>query len=203
MTRPFVVASVVEGQGEAAALPVLLRRLVAEIDPDRPSQILPPVRVNRTKMTRPSEAEKYLGLAMAKLGDQLGAVLVLLDADDDCAATLGPELLRICRNIRPDVSVSVVLAVAEFEAWFLASADTLGGRRGLPADLEAPADPETIRDAKGWLRARRIDGLGYSPTVDQPALAALFDLATARARAASFDKLWRDVERLMNETATT
>lgn len=202
MTSPFIVAPVVEGQGDVAALPVLLRRIAASIDPSRPVEILQPVRSHRSKMTNTSEAERYLALAMAKLGTADGAVLVLLDADDDCAATLGPELLGVCAAIRPDVAVSVVLAVAEFEAWFLAAAPSLRDRRGLPHDLEAPEDPESIRDAKGWLRQHRTDGLGYSPTTDQPALAALFDLDAARAGAPSFDKLWRDVERLMAETST-
>lgn len=200
MTSPFIVAPVVEGQGEVAALPVLLRRLAARIDPNRGVEVRPPVRSHRSKMAKPAEAERYLELAIAKLADSGGAVLVLLDADDDCAATLGPELLAACKAIRTDVPVSVVLAVAEFEAWFIASADSLRGRRGLSTDLEAPENPEAIRDAKGWLRTRRTDGLGYSPTLDQPALTALFDLDAARAGSASFDKLWRDTERLMTET---
>lgn len=202
MTSPFIVAPVVEGQGEVAALPVLLRRLASRIDPERGVEVLQPVRSHRSKMARPAEAERYLELAIAKLAASEGAVLVLLDADDDCAATLGPELLAACKAIRSDVPVSVVLAVAEFEAWFIASADSLRGRRGLSGDLGAPDNPESIRDAKGWLRSHRTDGLAYSPTLDQPALAALFDLDVARAGSASFDKLWRDTERLMAETAS-
>jgi hypothetical protein len=90
-----------------------------------------------------------------------------------------------------------VLAVKEFEAWFLAAAPSLAGKRGLPDNLEPPADPEQIRDAKGWLQKRRTDRLAYAPTVDQPALAAVVDLAQVRARSSSFDKLWREVERLL------
>jgi len=47
-----------------------------------------------------------------------------------------------------------------------------------------------VRDAKGWLHARMPKG--YSETVDQPALAAVFDLTAAR-RSPSFDKLIRDL----------
>jgi hypothetical protein len=66
-----------------------------------------------------------------------------------------------------------------------------------PSDLEPPPDPEAVRDAKGWLKARRTDGLGYAPKRDQPALAQQFDLELARASSPSFAKLWRDLERLL------
>lgn len=123
-------------------------------------------------------------------------MLVLVDADDDCAATLGPRLLDVRRTARPDLPVAVVLAVTEFEAWFLAAAESLRGQRSLADDLVPPEDPEAVRDAKGWLQRHRRDGLAYTETADQPALAAVFDLETARERSPSFDKLWRDVEKL-------
>lgn len=199
MTEPFVVVPVVEGHGDVNAVPILLRRIGFEIEPDRFIDVRSPVRGHRSKLSQPAEAERYLELAIRKLDGQPGAVLLLLDADDDCAATLGPQLLEVRRRLRRDVAVSVVLAVAEFETWFLAASESLRGRRGLADDLESPAAPESIRDAKGWLQKRRTDGLSYSPTTDQPALTAVFDMAAARDASPSFDKLWRDVERLMDE----
>jgi len=89
----------------------------------------------------------------------------------------------------------IVIANREFEAWSLAAAESLAGRRGLRPDLQAPADPESIRDAKGWLSQRM--SARYSGTIDQPALAATMDLALARERSPSFDKLVRDLERLL------
>ena len=123
------------------------------------------------------------------------AVLVLIDADDDCPAKLGPSLLRRLRGRLPDRPSAVVLAKREFEAWFLAAARSLRGCRGLAQDLGPPAHPEEIRGAKEWL-ARRMGR--YRPTLDQPALAAVMDLEEAR-RAPSFDKLWRDLERIFGE----
>jgi hypothetical protein len=105
-----------------------------------------------------------------------GGVLVLLDADDDCPAHLGPSLLARARSSRPDKLVSVVLPKREFEAWFIAAAPSLAGRCGLPDDLETPDDPESIRDAKGWLTRRRTDGLRYKETIDQAALGSAFDM---------------------------
>jgi uncharacterized protein DUF4276 len=128
-----------------------------------------------------------------KVGER-GAVLVLIDADDDAACELAPELLRRARAARSDRPIGVVLAVREYEAWLLTAASSLRGKRGLPADLETPAMPETIRDAKGWLGQRMPRG--YSPTADQPALTGLFDLELARS-SPSFDKLVRELTRLL------
>jgi hypothetical protein len=95
----------------------------------------------------------------------------------------------------------VVLANREFEAWFLAAAPSLSGKRGLVEGLTLPRDAERPRDCKGWLSAHRVDGRGYKPTSDQAALAATFDLQMARKHSSSFDKLWRDMERLLRATA--
>lgn len=141
---------------------------------------------------------------MGAVGEQGGprtGVLVLLDADDDCPAELAPALLARARDARKDRPASVVLAKREFEAWFLAAAPSLRGRRGLAADLALPPDPELPRDCKGWLSRHRSDGRGYKPTADQAALAAAVDLRLARTNSPSLDKLWRDLERLVDETA--
>jgi hypothetical protein len=53
-----------------------------------------------------------------------------------------------------------------------------------------------IRDAKGWIRDRMPQGRKYRETLDQPALAAVFDLNAARS-SDSFDKYYREVVRLI------
>jgi len=83
----------------------------------------------------------------------------------------------------------------EFESWFLASARSLRGRRGLPQDLEPPDQPEEIRGAKEWL-SNHIPGGAYAPTVDQASLTHALDLTLAR-RAASFDKCYREIVLLL------
>jgi hypothetical protein len=125
-----------------------------------------------------------------------GGVLVLIDADDDLGCVPGPSLLEICRAARPDRRSRVVIAVREFEAWFLASAASLRGHRGLAQDLAPPADPEAIRDAKGWLTKHNVSGRSYKETLDQPALTATFDIDAA-LETKSFRKLYRDVAALL------
>lgn len=189
----FCIASIVEGHGEVEAVPILLRRVAAEIDPTCAIAALPPIRVTKSRLLMPGELERAVELA-ARRTALPGGVLVLLDSDADCPAQLGPSLLR--RAARSDVPVGIVLAKQEFEAWFIAAAHSISGKRGLRTDLEAPLDPESIQGAKEWLDERMARGRKYAETLDQPALAALFDLNAAR-NLPSFNKLWRTVEWLL------
>lgn len=192
------IASVVEGDGEVKALPVLLRRIGQDLgcyDLNIPT----PHRLPRGRMVMLGGLENAVG-AQAHRVTGRGGILVLLDADDDCPVEIGARLRERAYAARPDVPVAVVVANREFEAWFLASARSIAGSRNLSADLQPPSDPESIRDAKGWL-SKRIAGHPYRATTDQAALAAVFDMTAARKVSRSFDKFWRDVEGLMNGPA--
>jgi hypothetical protein len=186
------VGLIVEGHGEEPSVPILLRRVLLQLEPTLHPNILPPYRVSRGKLVKQEEFERAIEFMARKVGND-GRVLVLLDADDDLPCILGPRLLEWARKCRPDRDTSVVVAKPEYEAWFLVAAASLRGQRGLPADLEPPPVPEGVRDAKGWLNHRMPDG--YRETLDQPALTNKFDLGVAR-RADSFDKFFREVGRL-------
>jgi hypothetical protein len=162
--RTVQIASIVEGDGEVQALPVLLRRLAAMIDPAVAVEAHPPIRLPRTKVHVLDAYERCIELASRRVAGNAGGVLVLLDVDDGCAATLGAELCRRAEAQRPDVHVAVVLAVRELEAWFLAGATSIAGRRGLPEDLGVPEEPEAIRGAKEWLQRHRK----LPPSAGQP-----------------------------------
>lgn len=147
------------------------------------------------KLVKPGELERTVTLAGRRAGRQ-GAILMILDSDEECPKQLAPELLARARRVRSDLPISVVLAKREFEAWFLASAESLRNQRGLAADLTAPAEPEAIQGAKEWLTNHMVGSRRYVETLDQPALAGVFDLSLARS-ADSFDKLFRDVASLL------
>lgn len=195
-----VISTLVEGQGEVAAVPVLLRRMATEIAPELWVDLPRPYRIGRGGLLAPGGVERAVA-ALAMQSDPGGAVLVLVDADDDCPADLGPRLLDRIATAGVGGACSVVVANREFEAWFIAAAPSLQGKRGLASELPLPADPERPRDCKGWLSEHRVDKRSYKPAADQAALAAAFDLHMARKNAPSFDKLWRDLERLLREAA--
>jgi len=183
------VATIVEGDGDVAALPVLLRRIAEWRTPQAAVRVLPPIRVRRDRfLNREEEFQRHLLLAAAKCGDA-GWILVLLDADDDCPADLGRQTLQRAQACVAHRRVSVVLANREFEAWFIAAAESLQGHRGFSLDAaDAATDPEVPRDAKGWVR-RRMSGGTYGETTDQAAFSARMDLQQAFERSRSFRKL--------------
>jgi hypothetical protein len=187
-----MIQPIVEGQGEVTAVPLLIRRIVAVYAPEAYAHVARPIRVKRDALVRAEGIENAIELAARQTGPE-DSVLVLLDADKDCPFELARTLTERAQRKRPDRAVRVVVAKCEFEAWFLAAAQSLSGRNGLPQDLKPPADPEAVRDAKGWLSARMSRGQSYKPTVDQAALAQAVDLERAQGGARSFRKFVKDV----------
>jgi hypothetical protein len=175
---------IVEGHAEIESIPVLLRRLGI-------LSIARPFRVKRNKVVKEGEIERAVQQAIRDR-DGASAVLVLLDADDDCPATLGPDLLLRCAAVT-SLPVSVVIANRELEAWFLGGIESLRGQRGIRGDAEWTGDPEEPRGAKGRVESMMV-GRSYLDTDDQPALMAVLDVQLARERCPSLDKLLRDLE---------
>lgn len=187
------IACIVEGHGEVIAVPELIRRVGSEQNPPRYPIVERPIPIPGSRLRQAAEFDRALQLAAAQAG-RGGGILILFDAEEACPAELGPELRG--RITRDDIEVGVVLAKFEYEAWFLAAAESIRGQRGLADDLEAPPDPESVRGAKEWLRDRMEGSRTYSETLDQVALTAVMDLESAR-RADSFDKCYREVARLV------
>ncbi|MFG0315999.1 MAG: DUF4276 family protein [Planctomycetota bacterium JB042] len=194
-----VIVPIVEGHGEEAAVPHLIRRISGELCSRWDVEVSKPIRQPRSRLlmeatnSGPGYLEKAIRLAELKLAQRggRGFVLVLVDADDDCPAKVVGDLLP-----RLGPNVSLVLPNPEFETWFAASAEALDGLLNVDA---APETPERDRLGKAWVRHRFARGR-YSESVDQVRLAHRIDLAFARERSPSFDKLCREVERRLAET---
>jgi hypothetical protein len=192
----FSLSCIVEGHGDEKALPVLLRRLRRALSLPVQLNIPPPLRRPRNALTKAGGLEAAVELAARRVAAPRG-ILVVLDADDDCPAELGPSLLERARATRPDIPIAVVLAKREYEAWFLAALPSLCGKHNLADQLPEVANPEGVRGAKEYLERWMIGGAAYKASIHQAVLTADFDLPLARSRSDSFDKLWREVERLL------
>lgn len=182
----MVIQPVVEGHGDVAAFPVLLRRLIEEAQVWN-VRIGRPIRRQRNQLVRETEVTRSVRLAL--LQPDCGAVLILFDGDSDCPAELGPTVQAWAVAAAGDVPCGVVIAHREYEAWFLAAIDSLRGQRGVRDDAEPHPDPEGPRGAKEQLEVRMRRDTSYLESADQPAFSAMFSLADAYRRSRSFRKL--------------
>jgi hypothetical protein len=188
------VATIVEGHAEVESVPLLLRRIFAQLWVSD-IQVARPFRVKRNRVVKPGELERAINQTIRDRAEVAG-ILVLIDSDDDCPAKLGPELLdRATKTTR--VPVSVVLANREFECWFRGSKASLRGISGILEDAIAPLNPENTRGAKEHLTRNMGRGRRYLEVDDQATFAEKFDLNETRRCCPSFDKCFRETERLL------
>ncbi len=189
---------IVEGQSEVESAGVLLRRVLYASD-TYGVEVARPFCVKRNKVVRDEELEKAIRQA-ERSRDGAAAILVVLDADDDCPADLGPTL-EARAKAATDLPAALVLAEMEFEAWLLGAKESLRGVRGIADGAVAPSDSQGIRDAKGELSENMIGGRRYIAVDDQPALVQEMDLELAAERCSSFARLVRSVRALLAEMA--
>lgn len=182
----MIIQPIVEGPGEVAAVPLLLRRLMDEAQAWE-LEVGRPHRRQRTQLVKKDSLQR--AVRVAALQDNCAAILVLFDADDDCPKELAPTLEVWAREAAGGKPCAVVMANREYEAWFLASIEALRGTASLLPDATSHDEPEVPRDAKGEVERRMRAGASYSPTVDQTPLTAHLDLRNAYRRCRSFRKL--------------
>jgi hypothetical protein len=177
-------------------VPILLRRILTELFQCGKVDVLQPIRIPRSKLVKTAELLRAVALADLKLKqlaeDLRKLIVVVFDADADAACQLGPQLQSVINDARPDLDVAVTLAVAEYETWFIAAAESLMDYVDIEVN-DVPVDPEGSRLKKAWLQ-RHFRGR-YTETIEQPALTAKMDLNAVRRRSPSFDKLCRELAR--------
>ncbi|MCI0458102.1 MAG: DUF4276 family protein [Gemmataceae bacterium] len=201
MAGPRRLVLFVEGEGDALALPVLVKHLLTEqaawdclfLDPD-------PFRVGGIHaLTGNKQQEWKKKLAAAAKRSRLGGVLLVLDGDADkvegksfCATTVARLLSARARDVGAGTrfSVATVFSCMEYESWLLAGLEVLAGkplpdsRPGVKAGQRAPeGDLEKApRDAKK--RLSECMESGYKETLDQEPLTKLLieDLKPVRDR---------------------
>jgi hypothetical protein len=182
------IVSIVEGDGEVKALPVLLRRLHPWLAPEAVVELANPIRVRKDRfLNKEDEFSRMVTLARNMAGEA-GACLILLDADDDCPKALAGDIQARARQILGSRKLAVVIANREYEAWFIAGATSIAAHRKVSlAGVQLPP-AESRRDAKGWVRAHLCHGL-YGEITDQAKMTATMDLDAAHAGSRSFRKL--------------
>ena len=181
----MMLQPIVEGDGDVRAAPVLLRRFV-EAAGTYDVTVGRPIKLQRDKLVRQTDIDRVIRRALL---NQCDAILVLFDSDDDCPAETASMVRGWSTTAAGAIPCDVVLAHREYEAWFLASIESLRGQRGIVEGAPRHPDPESPRDAKGELRSRMRAGRTYSETRDQPAFSAQFSMPQAYARSRSFRKL--------------
>lgn len=204
------ILCVTEGHGDKAALPLLVDRWLQSRGWHR--QFRAAATVIRASGAQSLKCphlpqsrrgiEHWVQLA-AKQGPS--AILVVLDADDECATrpkeeALGPALLARARGVVGHIPIAVVVANRAFESWILADWQSLRDRAALPrgAWLGNFQLPEAEHTAKNCL-APLLAGGYHEPTHQLQFTAQLSLRPGMKKRSPSFAKLLRDLDRLVRE----
>jgi hypothetical protein len=201
-----VIVPIVEGDGEVDAVPNLLYKLLHRHDCFDFHVARPKNAHGRGNLTAPGGVERFVLLAL--LEPHCEGVLVLLDADEDCAYTLANGLARRIAALTPQKPVVIIAAKCEYESWFLASLPTIAGillegRPGLKTELTYPDDRiEFLVGVKGWLSRNFQSGRIYKETLDQLPMTRLIDLNLALPKSRSLRRLEHAVVQLMESRNT-
>ncbi len=192
------IYAVVEGNGEAdpptmdkKALPAVTV-LIAKLLQDRQCWQLFPAKARPWRMRSCGDffAEGKLEQAIRahKEFPDCGAVLVLFDLDDGCPKEVAPAVAdRIRAMERLPFTVTVVCAKREYEAWFLASLESIHPGRTYAGD------PEGLRAAKGWLERE----FGYREVRDQARYTEALNTPLAEPRSRSFRRLRHAIDEII------
>lgn len=192
------IVPIVEGDGEVLALPSLLYGILSQRQ-ERYDVLIAQGRnrvVNargRSKLLK--DFEKFLGHAQNK--PDCDAVLVILDADEDCPVSLANELIERCANAGINCPVQIVCAHHEYESWFLASWDTIKVEAGLP-DTVGPLEPvDDVTNPKGWIKELMPKDQSYKETSHQAPYTRAINLDLAHQNSRSFQRLCHALEQLV------
>ena len=210
------IVSFVEGEGDAEAVPILLRKILSSQQAFDAVSIDPsPFRIGQINKLRKNGFRDWHNKIQAAMKQpNVGGILLLLDGDVDlkskqpfCAMTVARELAAEALKVGASATFSVacVFACLEFESWLIAAAPgmgTLSDGRELTLPDSLPPNPEVApRAAKAWLNAV-LPG-GYRATTDQSVLTKAIDLEVLRtANLRSFRRLEHALAELVTAVRT-
>lgn len=192
----MIIQPIVEGHGEVSAVPELLRRL-AYAGGIYDIRVLEPIRRKFSELTTESNLKKAVQLARRFSTE---GIIVIFDSDDFCPKENAPRFSRWAKAAARGTPCEVTVAHREYEAWFLASVESLRGKCNVRLDASYGTDPEAPRDAKGRLEGL-MDPPHYDETRHQIRMTAQFEMAAAYTKSRSFRHLTTSFGRLLNAEA--
>lgn len=192
---------VVEGPGDVEAAPVLLRKILWDhLNCFDIGVVKPKKAGGRSALDRAGGIEKFV--EYASYTPNCGGILVLVDSDEDCAREWAKRIGDRCREVGISVPIAVVCAVREYEAWLLASLDSIRGCGRFHDDIHYDGDPETLGGVKEWFTQQMPPGRAYKETIDQASMTSLIDISLASANSRSFRRLCHAMEELQSAMET-
>ena len=194
--EPPTIALIVEGHGEVAAIRPLINNIITSRNGIVYPTVMQPYRKSwGALVNRSGDLERCADIVLRE-GGPGSRLLVLIDADGSCPASLGPTLLERLVLRFPGRLVSVSLADWEYESWFIASAESIAEHVGVAVGTEVPDNIEEIQNPKAWLE-RNILNRRYRETADQASFSSVIDVPLARQRSQSFNRFCLELERLL------
>ena len=144
--NPSIIA-IVEGDGEFDAVPALLRRILW----DRLCRFDIATRKPKVANGKPDLLKKFERFLEYALIEGCAAILVLVDADEECPFQQASDLAARATALNLDVPVAIVYAKSEYETWFICSLSEFTGasirdRLDIP---ESGKRPPECRECQG------------------------------------------------------
>ncbi len=195
-----VISLIVEGPGDAAAAPLLVRNLLLHFNAS--GYVVKVQNAHgHNNITKPKGLEDFLRRQRSN-PDCKGAI-VLLDAEEehcDCPLELALSLAQRAKDLRLAFSVVIICPQCEYESWFLTSIHKMG--KWLLPGTTFEGDPETMQNVKQWITNHRKKGDPYRETEHQASMTSAIDLDHNIAHSRSFRRMAHAVEELLEAIQT-
>lgn len=189
------ILPIVEGHGEISAVPVLIRKILADHD----IHDVQPLSAWRHG-EYPSVAKKFDNIFLAATKEK-APILWVMDFDSkdyDCPVKEAQKLLTRAEALRPGWPIQIAFLVREYETLFLYDeAATRAVFPDISGKVPFPDDPEAVRGAKEWLSKQRPSGSAYKETVHQEKITARLNLDILRNKSRDFAHLERAILNLL------
>lgn len=185
MTGRLVIVR--EGHGEQGAIEKLIARLA------RSAGLIPSPIASIPESIRHVVTSPESALVAAEIAARYSpnALLITADCDDSCPKDLAPQISTALRQRAFPFPIATVLFYREYETLAVSIANRLDGSTlrspggttiaTLSLTTSMPSDPETFRDAKGWIKRHLMGGQSYKPTTHQLPLTNQMNIDDLRA----------------------